>query len=119
MTENKQYIAQVQENGTVMISEEVVSTIVALAVKDVEGVVSLGCKPGVEMLAKKNWGKGCRILITENNDVTVECNVVVAYGQAIVSVAKAVQEAVSAAIESMTGVKPAAVNVNVSGIVRQ
>jgi len=118
MAENKQYITKVQENGTVMISEEVVATIVALAVKDVEGVVSLGGKSG-DKLGKMNWSKASRITITEDNQISVECNVVIAYGQAVVSVAKAVQDAVSASIESMTGVKPVAVNVNVSGIVRQ
>ena len=119
MAENKQYITQVQENGTVMISEEVVAAIVALAVKDVEGVVSLGGKPGADLIAKKNWGKGSRIVITEENEITVDCNVIIAYGQSVVTVAKAVQDAVGASIESMTGVKPAAINVNVTGIVRQ
>ena len=39
MAENKQYITQIQENGSVMISEEVISTIVAHAVAEVEGIV--------------------------------------------------------------------------------
>ena len=41
MAENKQYITQVQENGTVLISEDVIMTIVAHAVEEVEGVVGL------------------------------------------------------------------------------
>ena len=39
-------------------------------------------------------------------------------GSAVVSVAKAVQEAVRNALESMAGVVVTSVNVNVSGIVR-
>ena len=122
MADNKQYITQVQENGTVMISEEVICTIVANATAEVEGVVSLSTKPGadiVELIGKKNWGKGMKIVIAENNDVTVDCNIVVTYGQSVVDVAQAVQQAVTAALESTTGVKVAAVNVNVCGIVRQ
>ena len=49
MAENKQYISQMQDNGTVMISEDVVATIVMQAMKDVEGVVSLSAKPGADI----------------------------------------------------------------------
>ena len=122
MSETKEYITQVQENGTVQISEEVVSTIVLNALTEVEGYAGLSTKPGAdiaEMIGKKNWGKGMKIEIAENNEITVDCNVVIGYGQSVVAVAKAVQDAVAGALESMTGVKVAAVNVNVCGIVRQ
>ena len=59
-----------------------------------------------------------KITITETNDVTIDCNIVVAYGTSVVTVASAVQEAAAAAVEAMTGIKPAAINVNVAGIVR-
>ena len=49
MAEYKQYITQIQENGNVMISEDVVATIVAHALSEVEGVGSLGVKPGVTL----------------------------------------------------------------------
>ena len=122
MAENKQYITQIQDNGTVMISEDVVATIVSQAVKDVEGVVGLSTKPGADiadMIGKKNWGKGLRIDIGEDNSLTVDCDVIVCYGQSVVAVAGAVQEAVVGALESATGVTVNAVNVNVCGIVRQ
>ena len=122
MADNKQYITQLQDNGSVMISEDVVSTIVSLAIKDVEGVVGLSTKPGadiVEMIGKKNWGKGLRVAIAEDNALTVDCDIIVSYGQSVVAVAGAVQEAVLGALESATGVKVNAVNVNVCGIVRQ
>ena len=38
MAEAKEYLVQSKENGTVMISEEVIASIAALAVRDVEGV---------------------------------------------------------------------------------
>lgn len=122
MAESKQYITQTQENGAVLISEDVILTIVAHAVEEVEGVVGLNAKPGadiVELIGKKNWGKGIKITIGENDELTVGCNVTVAYGQSVVSVANAVQAAVTNALESMAGVKIAAVNVNVCGIIRQ
>ena len=122
MAENKQYITQTQENGSVLISEDVIMTIVAHAVEEVEGVVGLNSKPGadiIDMIGKKGWGKGLKITIGDEDELTVDCNVNVAYGQSVVSVANAVQEAVTGALESMAGVKVAAVNVNVCGIVRQ
>ena len=122
MAENKQYVTQVQENGTVLISEDVIATIVAHAVEEVEGVVALNAKPAadiIEMIGKKGWGKGLKVTIGEEDALTIDCNINVAYGQSVVSVANAVQESVTNALESMAGVKIAAVNVNVCGIVRQ
>ena len=122
MAENKQYITHIQDNGTIMVSEDVIATIVAQAVKDVDGVVGLSTKAVAELadlIGKKNWGKGMKIFIAEDNSLTVDCEIVLAYGQSVVVVAKAVQDAVTAALESMTGVKVNAVNINVCGIVRQ
>ena len=122
MAENKQYVTQVQENGTVLISEDVIATIVAHAVEEVEGVVGLNVKPGadiIEMIGKKGWGKGRKITIGEEDALDIDCNINVSYGHSVVTVAKAVQEAVATALESMAGVKIAAINVNVCGIVRQ
>ena len=122
MAENKQYITSNQDNGCVMISEDVIATIVANSVSDVEGIIGLTTKPGADIADKfgmKNWGKGMKIAIAEDNSVSVDCNIVVAYGQSVVTVAQAVQAAVTAAIESATSVNVAAVNVNVCGIVRQ
>ena len=121
MAENKQYVAQVQDNGAVMISEDVIATIVAHAVEEVEGIVGLNVKPGadiIEMIGKKSWAKGLKISIAEDNSLSVDCNVTVAYGHSVVAVAKAVQDAVTNALESMAGVAITAVNVNVCGIVR-
>ena len=119
MAENKQYITQTQDNGNVMISEDVIATIVAHAVAEVDGVVTIGVKPGTELadlISKKSWGKGLKVVIGESDEVYVDCNVILAYGHSVVAVAKAVQESVTASLESMTGVAVAGVNVNVCGI---
>ena len=121
MAENKQYITQQKDNGTVMISEDVISAIITHTVCDVEGVVGLSVKPGadiVDMIGKKNWGKGIKIVINEDDTLLIDCNITVKYGQSVVEVANAVQDAITNAVESMTGVKIASVNVNVCGIIR-
>lgn len=122
MADNKQYITQVQDHGTVMISEDVIATIVAHSIEEVDGVAGLSTKPGadiVEKIGKKNWGKGMKITIGDDDALSVECNLILTYGQSVVAVAKAVQEAVTAALESTTGVKVTCVNVNVCGIAAQ
>lgn len=122
MADNKQSITKVQENGTIVISEDVLITIITNTIQDVEGVVSISSKPGadiVDMIGVKGWGKGLKITICEDDSLTIDCNVVLAYGQSVVNVAAAIQDAVSAALESTTGVKVLAVNVNVCGISAQ
>lgn len=122
MAESKQYITQQQDCGNVLISEDVIATIVANAVNDVEGVVGLSVKPGADiadMIGKKNWGKGMKITIGENDELLIDCNVNIGYGQSVVAVAKAVQDAVTAALVSTAGITVSAVNVNVCGIIRQ
>lgn len=122
MAETKQYITQMQDNGNIMISEDVIGTIVDHAVCEIEGVVGLSTKPGAdiaELIGKKNWGKGIKVVIAEDDSLEIDCNVIVAYGQNIVAVAANIQQAVSGAVESMSGVKVSSVNVNICEIVRQ
>ena len=121
MAEYKQYITQIQEGGNVMISEDVIATIVEHTMTEVEGVDSFSSKPGADIadLIGKNWGKGMKIYIGEDNVLTIDCNVIVAYGHSVIDVAKNAQLAVTGAVESMTGVKVETVNINVCGIARQ
>ena len=122
MAENKQYITQTQENGCVMISEDVVATIALHALSEIEGFAGLSTKPGadiIDLIGKKNWGKGIKVTVTDQEELIIDCNVLIAYGQSVVDVAKAIQSAVSAALESTTGATVVGVNVNVCGIVRK
>jgi len=122
MAENKQYITLEQAMGSVMISEEVISTIVEIAVKDVEGFVGLCTKPGSDIadkIGKKAWGKGMKITISQDNSLAIDCNVNLSYGYSVIEVAKTLQSAVTTAVESTVSIKVNRVNVNVCGIVRQ
>lgn len=122
MAESKQYVTQNQENGSVLISEDVIAAIIAGAISEVDGVCGLAAKAGAdiaELIGKKNWGKGLKIVIQADDTLDIDCNVNVLYGQNVVAVAKAAQEAVIRSVESITGVSVNSVNVNVCGIVRQ
>ena len=121
MAEYKQYITQIQENGNVMISENVVAAIVAHTLAEVEGIGSLGTKPGIgvqDFDTKKHWGKSLKVLIAEDNSVSIDCSLMVRYGYSVVDVASNVQQAITVNVESTAGVKVTNVNVNICGIVR-
>lgn len=122
MAENKQYITQTQNDGAIHISEDVIGTIVAHAVNEVEGVVGLSNKLSneiAEFIGVGNWAKGIRITIGQKNDMVIDCNIIVAYGHCIVTVAKAAQAAIASSVEALAGLKASAVNVNVCGVIRQ
>ena len=111
MAENK-YITQNQENGSVLIAEEVLVNIISVAVGEVEGA-ELSGKPGI------NWGKGIKLTIDEESRVAVKCYIDVDFNQSVVAIAANVQGNVANALESMAGVTVLSVNVSVVGVTRK
>ncbi len=119
MAENKEYYVQALENGFVQISEDVVASVAAMAVLEVEGVYGLSGNLGAdlaEMLGKKNLTKGVRLSGGKEEDLSIECDVVAKMGASVFELAQNVQQAVKSAVESTTGLKVAGVNVNISGV---
>ncbi len=119
MADHKDYLVQAQEMGNVLISEEVVASIAALAVREIEGVYGLSTTANFDIsniLGKKNLRKGIKVNFGENNEMEISCNLIVQIGCAVMEVAKSVQEAIASEVEAMTGAKPSRVNVNVCGV---
>ena len=117
MSENKEYVSRSDELGNIHISEEVLAGIAAAAL-EVEGVSGLAANLGsdiAELLGKKTLAKGVHVQM-EDEKVTVDLSILMSYGNTIPEVGKAVQDSVKNAVESMTGLEIAAVNVNVGGI---
>ena len=122
MADNKQYITHIKDGGRILISEDVISTIAIQTLADIEGFASLNTKHGadlVDLIGVKNWGKGIKVVNSENDEICIDCNVIVKYDHSVVSVAAAIQNAVANAVRSMTGIQVVNVNVNVCGVVRQ
>lgn len=117
MAENKEYVTRADELGNIHISEEVLAVIAAAAALEVEGVSSLasGGKDIGDLLGKKNPARGIRVQVEEER-VQVELTILVKYGYTIMDVAKAVQDAVTTNIESMSGLSVKAVDINVGGV---
>lgn len=119
MAEHKDYWVTAGDQGTIKISEDVVASIAALAATETEGVGGLATGLTAEiasLLGKKSQNKGVRVQLGEQDTVGVELSILVEFGKSVGEVALAVQKAVKAAVESMTGLKTAVVNVVVSGV---
>ncbi len=118
MSEAKEYFSHADELGTIHISEEVLGGIAAAAAMEVEGVGSLSANLSSdlgELLGKKNQSKGVRIQV-EEECVSVSLAVMLNYGFTIPQVASAIQENVKNAVEAMSGLTVATVDVTIAGI---
>jgi len=106
------------EYGTIRIADEVVSTVAGLAATDVEGVVSLSGGWGtdlVEKLGRKNYGKGIKVEVTDDK-TRIDIFIVVEFGYPIPEVAEKVQKEVKLAVETMTGLSVASINVHIVSV---
>ena len=117
--EKNTYTIKTDENlGEVKIADEVVAIIAGLAATEVEGVDSLGGNITNEIVSKlgmKNLSKGVKITVLEGI-VTVSLALNLNYGYSIKEITSKVQEKVKTAIENMTGLEVADVNIRVAGV---
>ncbi|NLG32432.1 MAG: Asp23/Gls24 family envelope stress response protein [Syntrophomonadaceae bacterium] len=114
--ENKPEITN--ELGSIRIADEVVSTIAGLAAAGVEGVSAMSGGWGtdlVEKLGRKNFGKGIKVEINEDK-TTIDIFIVVEYGYPIPKVAENVQKEIKLAVQTMTGLTVAGVNVHILSV---
>ncbi|MCR5826243.1 MAG: Asp23/Gls24 family envelope stress response protein [Oscillospiraceae bacterium] len=109
-----EYITRAEENGTIHIAEDVISAIVADAVKDVEGVGAPSQNVGEQLSGKK----AVRNVRVEQVDdaIAVDVYLLARYGFSIPEVAQKVQDAVTNAVGGMTGFPVKEVNVHVGGV---
>ena len=102
----------------VKIADEVVAIIAGLAAMEVEGVSSMAGNATRELIAKlgmKSLSKGVKVDVLEGI-VTVSLALNLKYGSSIKDTTLKVQEKVKAAIENMTGLTVADVNIRVAGV---
>ena len=104
--------------GDVRIADEVVAIIAGLATTEVEGVSSMAGNITNEIVSKlgmKNLSKGILVEVMEN-EVKVDVAINIAYGYSIPEVSAKVQDEVKSAIENMTGLTVAVVNVRIASV---
>lgn len=116
--EEKNINTNIDNEGNVCISNEVVATIASITAKSVEGVAGMfGSLTGgfAELLGRKNPSKGVKVNITDK-EVKIDMSVIVEYGVKIPEVAWEIQDKTKNEVEAMTGLNVVAVNVNIEGI---
>ena len=104
--------------GTVQIADEVVAIIAGLAATEVDGVASMGGNITNELVGKlgmKSLSKGVKVEVLEGV-VSVRLALNIKYGYSIPDTSQKVQEKVKAAIENMTGLEVADVNVSIADV---
>ena len=103
-------------SGNIKISDEVISTIAAVAVSEIEGASVAGNAFSgiVEKFGKKNYTKG--IKVTSEELLTIDVNIVVEYGVKIHEIAWNVQSNIKKSVELMSGLQVDKVNVHVIGV---
>ena len=112
------YITCQEENGSINISEEVISSVVRASVAEVEGVAGLANTAGseiAELIGIKSLSRGVKVQFAEDK-MTVDAIINIRYGSNVIEVAKAVQEKVLSVVQFTTGIDNALVNVHVAGI---
>ena len=104
--------------GDVRVADEVVAIIAGLATTEVEGVSSMAGNITNEIVSKlgmKNLSKGILVEVMEN-EVKVDVTINISYGYSIPEVSSKVQDKVKTAIENMTGLNVAVVNVRIASV---
>lgn len=117
--ERNTYTLKMDENlGEVKIADEVVAIIAGLAAMEVDGVASMAGNATKELISKlgmRSLSKGVKVDVLDGI-VTVSLALNLKYGCSIMDISGKVQEKVKTAIENMTGLTVADVNIRIAGV---
>ncbi|MFD8686576.1 Asp23/Gls24 family envelope stress response protein [Streptomyces sp. NPDC059651] len=105
--------------GTTVIADAVVSTIAGIAVRETDGIHSVGGGASRAMGAVKDKvsrsndpGRGVKVEVGEKQ-TAIDVNIVVEYGTRILEAAKNIRSNVTDAVETMTGLEVVEINIKV------
>ena len=104
--------------GEVKIADEVVTVIAGLAATEVDGVASMGGNITNELMSRvgmKKLTKGVKVEVVDGV-VSVDIAIVIEYGHNIPQTSRNVQNKVKAAIENMTGLEVADINIRIASV---
>lgn len=107
--------------GEVRIADEVVAIIAGLAASEVEGVASMAgnvTRDLIEKLGMKSLSKGVKVTM-EDDSVHVALAINIQYGFNVPATSSKIQEKVKTAIETMTGLEVAEVNIKIVNVLME
>lgn len=106
--------------GTVLIDENVIATYagsVAVECFGIVGMAAVNVKDGlVKLLKKEHLTHGIEVVVNENNEISIDFHVIIAYGVAIMTVSENLIETVKYKVEQFTGMKIDKINIHVEGV---
>ena len=120
----KRNIYKIHENGgmgAVRVADSVVAIIAGLAATEVEGVASMAgnvTRDLIEKLGMKSLSKGVKITMDEKT-VHVALAINIQYGYSVPATSAKIQEKVKTAIETMTGLEVAEVNIKIVNVLME
>lgn len=108
------------ELGIITIEPEVVAKYagtVAVECFGIVGMAAVSVKDGiVKLLKKDSLTHGIQVEISDDNKITINFHVIVAYGVSISAVCENLVENVKYRVEEFTGMKVDKININVEGV---
>ena len=108
------------DNGTVIIDNKVIARMAGLSALECFGIVGMAALSRsdglVKLLTRNSITKGVKVDTDDNNNVTIDFHVIVAYYVSIRTVAENLMSTVIYRVENFTGMKVDKVNVYVEGV---
>lgn len=107
-----------KEGDSITISSEVIAVIAGIVSSDIAGIAGMsgGVVGGIaEKLGRRDLTKGIKVRINEEV-VHIDLNVIAEYGVSIVDSTGKLKKEIRDTVEKTTGLKVAAININVLGI---
>lgn len=108
------------ENGDIIIENEVIAQYAghaALGCFGIVGMATISMKDGIAKLLKgDSVSKGVNVVVDDDNDLSIDFHIIVAYGVSISAVCDNLISTVRYSVEEMTGMKVKAINIFVEGV---
>ena len=108
------------ENGEIIIENEVIAQYAGHAALECFGIVgmaTISMKDGIAKLLKgDSISKGVNVVIGENNELSIDFHIIVAYGVSIKAVTDNLMQSVKYKVEEFTGLEIKKINIYVEGV---
>ena len=106
--------------GKILIDEDVIATYagsVAVGCFGIVGMAAVNMKDGLVKLLKRDYlTHGISVLVDNENHITIDFHVIVAYGVSISTVSDNLIQTVKYEVENFTGMKISKINIYVEGV---
>ena len=110
----------VNEFGEIVIENEVIAQYAghaALGCFGIVGMATISMKDGIAKLLKgDSISKGVNVIVDDDNNLSIDFHIIVAYGVCISTVCDNLTNTVKYSVEEMTGMSVKAINVFVEGV---